>query len=67
MYVAADAAGNVFVTDTGTESVVRIDPTGSVTTIKSGLNVPIGLALDRDSKLYVVDSFSRKIIRIDAK
>ena len=80
--LVADAAGNVYVADTGNSSIRRIDAaTGAVTTFsgngQSGyvdgpaatarFNGPIGLALDPTSgNIYVADADNYRIRRIDA-
>jgi sugar lactone lactonase YvrE len=57
--VAVDAAGNVFVADTGTGNVYKETVSGNSfarSTIASGLNQPSGLALDGVGNVYVVAS-----------
>lgn len=80
--LVADAAGNVYVADTGNGSIRRIDAvTGAVTTFsgsgQSGyvdgpaatarFNGPIGLALEpATGNLYVADADNYRIRRVDA-
>jgi sugar lactone lactonase YvrE len=70
--LTVDAAGNVYVADTGNRRIRKVTPTGQVTTlagnaISSGLPVdgagsnagfvrPLGLALDATGALYVGDN-----------
>ncbi len=71
MDVRADAAGNIYVADTGNHRVRKIDAAGNISTLagtgipgwgpdgvdasKSQLNYPAGLAVDAKQDLYVVD------------
>lgn len=68
--VAVDRIGNLFVTDSGNDTIRKIDPNGIVTTI-AGLtgvpgiadgvataarfNTPRGIAIDRDGNLFIAD------------
>lgn len=69
--VAADSSGNVYVADTGNNSIRKISPTGSVSTFAgvSGqtgssdgagtaarFNSPTGVAVDSSGNVYVADS-----------
>ncbi|MEB3223143.1 MAG: SMP-30/gluconolactonase/LRE family protein [Candidatus Sericytochromatia bacterium] len=56
--VAADTAGNLYVTDTNNKRVCRVTPDGTVTTISKvdQFEVPVGIAVEPDgSKVYVAD------------
>jgi len=81
--VAVNAAGDVYVADTYNNRVLKVTPQGQVTTIAgdgvpgySGdghlaafaqLNEPTGLALDAHGNLYIADSASNVIRRVDAR
>ncbi len=60
--IAIDAAGNIFISDTGNRRVRRVDAlTGAITTVFSesqGLQSPAGLAMDASDNLYVADKVS---------
>lgn len=61
----ADAAGNLYVTDSG-NNTVRMIATGSkaVTTIASGFNNPWGITIDSAQNLYVTDIGTNSIKKI---
>ncbi len=65
--VAVDAAGNVYVSDSSTNSVIEI-PSGSGASAVPfalnfpGVNAPGGLALDANGNLYVADTGNKQIL-----
>ena len=65
--VAVDAAGNVYVSDSGFNKVIEF-PAGSgpgsaaLPLNFTGLNSPAGLALDPNGNLYVADSGNKQIL-----
>ena len=63
--VAVDAAGDVYVTDSAADAVYQVRPSGTETTVSSGLDVPNGVALDGLGNLYVADTFNKKVTKID--
>jgi uncharacterized protein (TIGR03437 family) len=78
--VAVDAAGNVYVTDTGNNRVRKIDPLGVITTVagngdttfggeggpaaSASLSGPRGVAVDRAGNLYIADTGHNRILKV---
>jgi len=54
--IAVDSAGNVYVADTGNDSVRRISPSGVTTTLATGFNAPSGVVADASGNVFVSDT-----------
>ncbi len=54
--VAVDAAGDVYVADTGNNAIVEVQPNGNLFTIGSGFKQPSGVAVDAAGDVFVADS-----------
>jgi len=67
--VAVDAAGNIYMTDQGSNLVQKISASnGSVTTLAPGytFSIPNGVAIDAAGNLYIADTGHDKLIEIPA-
>lgn len=68
--VAVDAAGNLFIADSGADNIRKLDPTGIITTYAgSGMLgtvlEPSGLALDRYGNLLVAGFNATRVLKVD--
>ena len=63
--VAADSAGNVYISDSANGAVRKVTPDGVINTIAQ-LNRPQGMAVDAAGNLYVADSADSRIRMISA-
>jgi trimeric autotransporter adhesin len=71
--VAADAAGNVYVADTGNNEVRKIDTKGNITAVSgngtagSGTNQlsgPQAVAVDASGNVYIADTQNARIVKV---
>jgi sugar lactone lactonase YvrE len=79
--VALDAAGDLFVADSGNHAVRKIDVSGNITTVAGNgtrgysgdggpavaaqLNTPTAVAIDPKGNLYIADTLNHRIRRVD--
>ncbi len=61
-----DAAGNLFVSDTTKQEVLKIAPSGSVSSLGSGFQFPQGMAEDGAGDLFVADNNLNQVVEIPA-
>ncbi len=64
--VAVDAAGDVFIEDTGSNTpprnVVKVAADGTETVVASGLSYPQGIAVDGAGNLFIADNDQNKVL-----
>jgi sugar lactone lactonase YvrE len=79
--VAVDAAGNVFIADSGNHRIRRVNPAGTITTVAGNgeywfcgdggpatsacLSAPGDVAVDAVGNLYIADEHQNRIRRVD--
>jgi len=79
--VAADAAGNVYISDMSQHRVRRVDGSGIITTVAGNgsagfsgdggaatdaqLNAPVGMAFDAAGNMYIADAANNRIRKVD--
>lgn len=62
--IAVDGAGNLFVSDASSGSILRIDAkTSALTTAASGMRLPGAIAFDNSGNLYVAEQGASRIIK----
>jgi len=65
--IAVDAAGDIFIADTGDSRVVEVPGNGGgVQTVGTGLNSPRGLAVDGAGDLFIADSGLDEVVEVPA-
>ena len=62
--IAADAAGNLYVADTGNHTIRKITSAGLVSTRAAGFSTPRGVAVDGGGNVYVADTNNHTIYKI---
>lgn len=63
--LAVDGAGNIFIADTGANTILRVDAKSKLLTrvsLASSLNSPAALAMDRLGNLFVADRGNQRVV-----
>lgn len=70
--IAVDAAGNIWITDTGDARIIEFDPNGnplgvfgSRGTGQGQFDEPVGIAIAADGDIYVADAWNNRVQRFD--
>ena len=63
--VAFDRAGNLFIADRRNHCVRRVDTSGIITTVATGLRYPRGLAVDGAGNIFIADTDNHSIRKVD--
>lgn len=70
--IAVDAAGNLYISDTGNNCIRKVDGNGIITTVLGqgvqpvvSLNHPLGIALDASGNLYIADTYNNVVRKLD--
>lgn len=69
--VVADAAGNLYVSDSANNQILKIGADGSASVVSiTGLSTPLisprGLAIDVSGNLYIVDFGNSRVVKVDS-
>ncbi|MGA9798042.1 MAG: hypothetical protein WBQ68_03470 [Terriglobales bacterium] len=69
--VVVDAAGNVFIVDTGNSRIVEVNAQGvasvlAITGLSPALSGPSGIAIDQSGNLFVADTGNNRVVEITA-
>ena len=64
--LAVDGSGNVYIADSSSGRILKVGPTGSISTIASMLWYPMGLAVDSSGNVYVAERNNHRIHRVDS-
>ncbi len=71
--IAIDAAGNLYVTDTGNKRVQKFTPDGQFLQAWGGGGIipgafeePVGIGIDEQGNIYVADTWNRRVQKFDA-
>jgi serine/threonine protein phosphatase PrpC/DNA-binding beta-propeller fold protein YncE len=64
--LAVDSAGNVYITDSGNNRVLKLATGGGAPTVLpfTGLNEPDGVAVDAAGNVYVADNRNNRVLRL---
>jgi hypothetical protein len=58
--------GDVFILDYGNNRVVEVTPSGTQTTVASGLLTPEGMAVDSAGDVFIAEAFNNRVVEVKA-
>ncbi len=61
--VVVDSHGNLYVADTGNNSIRKITPAGGISTVLGQLSGPGALAIDGSDTLYIADTGNNRVLK----
>lgn len=69
--IAVDAAGNIFVVDTGNSRIVELNAQGtasvlSINGLSPSLSSPEGIAVDGSGNLYIADTGNNRVVKVSS-
>jgi uncharacterized protein (TIGR03437 family) len=62
--VVLDAAGNLYIADSGNNAIRKVDTSGIITTIATGLSDPRAIAVDTAGAIFIADTGHNQIAKI---
>ncbi len=62
--MAVDGTGDVFIADYGNNRVVEVTPSGTQTTVASGLSLPTGVAVDGTGDVFIAEYFNDQVVEV---
>ncbi|OPH56018.1 hypothetical protein BC351_29450 [Paenibacillus ferrarius] len=65
--IAFDRSGNMYIADSTNFKVRKVDSSGTISSVSSGLELPQGIATDSAENLYISDTFKNAIRKLDKK
>jgi len=64
--MCVDAAGNIYIADTGNSQIRKVTPAGIITLFNNTLLNPVGICVDASGNLYVADDVDHAVYKLNA-